>query len=196
MSDKTSPNSIEEPTIKIVGRRLSGENKRFFVYLDHVVDQAGFEVQDYLVVSPKVARENLVTGVAILPIVGDRIALIRIYRPPLRNYSWEIPHGFVGEGESEACSASRELLEETGLRVAQDALISLGYLTPDSGLIAARVHLFLAQECVYFERTESELGLRELRLFSVQEFERMIDCSEIQDAFTLAAWCRHRINTK
>lgn len=51
-----------------------------------------------LVVEPKQKSSNLITGVGILPMVEDKIGLIQIYRPAIRNYSWEIPHGFVDEG--------------------------------------------------------------------------------------------------
>jgi len=83
-----------------------------------------------------------VTGVAILPIIQDRyVGMVRIYRPAIRAYSWEIPHGFVeAEERDHQASAIRELMEETGLKVSN--VESLGYITPDAGVIAGRVHLF------------------------------------------------------
>lgn len=175
-------------SITIRGRRLMCENSRFDVYFDHIVDQAGYEVTDYLVVAPKRRVGNLVTGVAILPILDQQVGLVRIYRPALRDYSWEIPHGFVEAGESEQTSAMRELVEETGLQGAE--AVSLGYITPDAGIIAARVHVYLVLSSNAKSRQSGEMGLREFRLFPVAEFERMIGDSEIQDSFTLAAWCR------
>lgn len=182
----------EELPVDVVARHLVCENTKFFVYFDHVIDKAGDEVNNYLVVSPKGARENLVTGVAILPINAGKIGLIRIYRPAIRDYSWEIPHGFVDGGESEKTAALRELLEETWLTVKEESFASLGYVTPDSGVLAARVHLFTAEvnnaTCV----VKHELGLREFRFFSLSEFKQMIKESEIQDTFTLSAWCKYQ----
>ncbi len=132
-------------SIKVVNRRLACENTKFFVYLDHVIDKIGSEVSDYLVVAPKSTGENLVAGIAILPIIDGQVGLIRIYRPALRAYVWEIPHGFVNEGEDEETSALRELLEETGLVVSPNGLSSLGFITPDSGVIAARGHLYVVE---------------------------------------------------
>ena len=180
--------------IEVVDRRLVCENTKFFIYFDHVIDKAGSEVRDYLVVAPKNAGENLVTGVAILPIVDGQVGLIRIYRPAIRAYSWEIPHGFVDEGESDNLSALRELLEETGLTVKAEYFSSLGYITPDSGILAARVHLFLAESCYTTQPIQRELGLREFHLFPFREFEEMIGRSEIQDTFTLAAWCKYQLS--
>ncbi len=183
----------EELSIEVVARRLACENIKFFVYFDHVIDQAGEEVKNYLVVSPKNTGRNLVTGVAILPIFDGQVGLIRIYRPAIRAYSWEIPHGFVDEGENDNLSALRELLEETGLTVESKRFSSLGYITPDAGVLAARVHLFLAEACCTTQQIQHELGLREFRFFKILEFEAMIGRSEIQDTFTLAAWCKYQL---
>jgi 8-oxo-dGTP pyrophosphatase MutT (NUDIX family) len=179
--------------IEVLDRRLACENTKFFVYFDHVIDRAGSEVQDYLVVSPKNAGNNLVTGVAILPVVDGQVGLIRIYRPAVRDYSWEIPHGFVDEGEDEKSSALRELQEETGVVADPDRFSSLGYITPDTGVLAARVHLFLAESGHATQEVQRELGVREFCFFSVEKFEEMILCSEIQDTFTLAAWCKYQL---
>jgi 8-oxo-dGTP pyrophosphatase MutT (NUDIX family) len=183
---------IEFP-IEVVARRLACENTKFFVYFDHVLDKAGDEVQNYLVVAPKNAGENLVTGVAILPVFNEQVGLIRIYRPALRAYFWEIPHGFVDEGEAEGTTALRELLEETGVVADISSFSSLGFITPDSGIMAARVHVFLAEACKVTQQSQHELGLREFCFFPFQQFEEMIERSEIQDSFTLAAWCKYRL---
>ena len=179
--------------VEVIGRRLMCENTKFHVYFDHVIDKAGGEVSDYLVVAPKNSGEYLVTGVAILPIIDGQVGLIRIYRPAIRAYSWEIPHGFVDEGEDEEASALRELLEETGLVADSAFFSSLGYITPDSGILAGRVHLYVAEAGCPTNRREYELGLREFTLFSFLQLENMIECSEVQDTFTLAAWCKYQI---
>ncbi len=177
--------------IEIKKRKLVAENQKFDIYFDHVFDPAGFEVPEYLVVQPKVMSDNMVTGVAILPIQNNSIGLINIYRPALRNYSLEIPHGFVEEGEENKKTAVRELMEETGITV--NNVKSLGYFTPDGGVLAARVHLYLATDCDYINRQTPEVGLREFKFYSQSEFEQMVTTSKVQDAFTLAAWCKYKL---
>ena len=189
-------NGDDDLPIEVVDRRLACENTKFFVYFDHVIDKAGSEVRDYLVVAPKNTGKNLVTGVAILPIVDGQVGLVRIYRPAIRAYSWEIPHGFVDKGEKDNSSALRELLEETGLIVEPKYFSSLGYITPDTGVLAARVHLFIAEAGHATQPIQRELGLREFRFFPLGEFEKMIADSEIQDTLTLSAWCKYQLLAK
>jgi 8-oxo-dGTP diphosphatase len=53
---------------------------------------------------------------------GDAIVLIRRANPP---HGWALPGGFVDEGERVENAAVREALEETGLAVRLDALLSV-----------------------------------------------------------------------
>lgn len=183
-----------EPIVQVKSRRLVCENQKFNVYFDHVVDPAGFEVPTYLVVAPKQKNADLVTGVAVLPVQDDMVGLVRIYRPAIGAYSWEIPHGFAEPGESDQVSAIRELMEETGLIV--KSVESLGLITPDAGVLAGRVHLYLANGGVKGLGREGEIGLREFRWFSRNEFETMVVNSEIQDSFTLSAWCKFLLSQR
>lgn len=57
---------------RIQSRRLASENTRFDVSFDHLMDTEGSqEVPNFLTVSPKVQRDGLVSGVAMLQICGD-----------------------------------------------------------------------------------------------------------------------------
>lgn len=119
--------------VNLLERRPTCKNSKFSVYSQHVIDSACFEVKDYLIVQPKQQLEGLFTGVAILPLLNSKVGLIKIFRPATNDFSWEIPHGFIEGVEQVETSAMRELKEETGL-VASD-IISLGYITPDSGVL-------------------------------------------------------------
>lgn len=182
----------DRDTPKIVSRKIACENTKFYVYFDHVVDMVGGEVPEYLVVAPKIAAANMVTGVAILPILKNRVGLIRIYRPALRDYSLEIPHGFIDAGEEVQFSAIRELLEETGLQAKESEITSLGLITPDGGIIASRIHLFLAHVDAPIGIATHEMGLREFEYHTFTEFQNMVQRSLIQDSITLSAWCKYQ----
>jgi len=169
-------------------RRLACENSRFSVYFDDLTRDGKPYVQDYLVVAPKQVSGNLVTGVAILPVCEGKIGLLRVYRHAIQSDSWEIPRGFVEEGETDVASALRELEEETGLACEASQVKSLGYVTPDAGILTARVHIYAALRCMRAQPyVPLEFGHQEFRIFSRDDVESLIARSEIQDPCTLIA---------
>lgn len=173
-------------------RHLACSNSRFDVYLDDVETADGHAVHDHLVVVPRVCAENLVTGVGILPIQGGNFGLLRIYRHAIEDFGWEIPRGFIDAGEDDTESARRELLEESGLECNASHFRSLGFITPEPGILSARIHLFAATNCVPARdfRIE-EFGHREFCMFELRELETMIATSAIQDPCTLIACYRY-----
>jgi ADP-ribose diphosphatase len=170
-------------------RTLACENSQFHIFFDELTLQGRTTVSDYLVVAPKRVAADLVTGVAILPVFEGKIGLLRIYRHPIGRYSWEIPRGFIDQQEVSASAASRELKEETGLDCKPEAIRSLGFITPDAGILAARVQLFAATQCEK-ERdfAPAEIGHRELRFFNMEQIKKMILSSEAQDPSTIVAF--------
>lgn len=180
------------PDIKLHRRRLVAENPRFELFFDHIEQADGQQVENFLVVAPRVKTERLVTGVSVFPIWQSKVALVRVYRHPLRAYCWELPRGFIDEGEPPETSARRELEEETGLICRAEDLQSLGLYAPEAGTMAARVHLFAAHHC---ERKTGfiaeEFGHRELRFFELSEIGAMIQQGEIEDPGIMIAYCRY-----
>lgn len=173
-------------------RKLACQNSQFEVFLDHIEDSGGCVVTDYLVLAPIRKTANLITGVAILPVVDSKYALLRIYRHAIQDYSWEIPRGFVEANEKNIDSVSRELEEETGLKCEKDDIRSLGYLTPDAGILSARIHLFVATKCqLKTPFISNEMGHLELKLFDAYEMAYMAKESVIQDPSTLTAYFRY-----
>ena len=124
----------EKDAYRLRQRRLACENIRFEVFLDDVENPNGEIVQNYLVVAPKIKTGDLVTGVAVLPVVDGKLGLLRIYRHAIQRHLWEVPRGFIDPGESDRKSALRELEEETGLSCADADLESLGIFAPEPGL--------------------------------------------------------------
>lgn len=184
------PMSVNPPFL--VKRKLVCENSRFFVFFDELQSAGQPSVQDYLVVAPKRTTDNLVTGVAVLPICDGKIGLIKAYRHAIQGDSWEIPRGFIDVGENAAGSALRELEEETGLSCDPNDIQPVAFVTPDAGVLAARVQVYVAQRC---RRTRTyvpaEFGHREFCLLNRAEVENLISTSEIQDPCTVVASYRY-----
>jgi ADP-ribose pyrophosphatase len=170
-------------------RRLVCENSQFHIFFDELAFKGRTTIRDYLVVAPLRFAADIVTGVAILPFYDGKIGLIRIYRHPIERYSWEIPRGFIDQQEASASAASRELREETGLDCKAEDIRSLGFITPDGGILAARVQLFAAIKCAKAHQyAPAEMGHGELEFFNFETLEKMIFCSEVQDPSTVIAF--------
>jgi ADP-ribose pyrophosphatase YjhB (NUDIX family) len=178
--------------IKVLQRRLVAENLRFEIFFDHIEQADGQQVENFLVVAPRVKTAHLVTGVSVFAIWQNKVCLLRVYRHPLQAECWELPRGFVDAGEAPEMSASRELEEETGLRCRPEDLRSFGLYAPEAGTMAARVHLFAAHNCERKNFIADEFGHRELRFFSMEEIANMIQQGEIEDPGIMLAYYRYR----
>lgn len=129
-------------------------------------------------------------GVAILPMDGTAVGLVRQYRYPIGQHSWEIPRGFA-DGPHSRIEAVRELREETGYQVLPENLIDLGTIHPNGGLLASKIHLYAA-DCSRIVRTQhtDDGEILEFHWFEADRLESRIENFDIQDACTLSAICR------
>ena len=174
-------------------RRQVAANSMFDIFFDHLIEAPRREVPDFLVVQPKHMDAHGITGVCVLPVMGDRVALVDCYRHPLGRMSLEAPKGFIDAGEMPAQAALRELAEETGLSCAAADLVRLGTVAPEPGIINGRVALFTALNCSGALRVDpTEIGLAAVRLLNDEEIDREIRAEHIQDAVTLLLLCRYR----
>lgn len=82
-------------------------------------------------------------AVGVLPIdEAGNVHIVGQWRPPLDEYSWEIPEGGADPGESAEATARRELKEETGLSA--DRLIPILKMALSNSVTDERAEMFLA----------------------------------------------------
>jgi ADP-ribose pyrophosphatase len=80
---------------------------------------------------------------AVVPVTRDgELILVKNYRPPVREFLWELPGGIIEAGERPETAARRELWEETGFRAG--SWHPLGWHYPSPHLMRSRGYLFLA----------------------------------------------------
>lgn len=134
-------------------------------------------------------QKNGQSGCAVLPI--DRfgnIVLVRQKRIALDATVWEAPRGYAEVGEDATHCARRELNEETGLHSEELDFVSLGCVSPDSGLLSTRVSLFAAISNNAFSglRQIDSAEIAEVGIFSPAEQKSLIASNELVDGFTLS----------
>jgi ADP-ribose pyrophosphatase len=185
-------NDCENPReILLKRRRTVFENSKFLVHADHIADESGREVPDYLVVAPRIHTQNLITGVAVLPVYEGRVVLIKTFRHAVRSFVLETVCGFIDPDETPAEAALRELTEETGLVCSAERLVEMGTCFPEASTLQARVALFAAVDCTRSTRTDtSELGLGGWVSFSMKEAEGLLLDMSLEEVTTLV--CLHR----
>ena len=178
--------------VSLKERRVVAQNSRWRVYLDHLVDDRSNDVRDYLVVDPLRPRAGRIAGVDILPVLGDKILLLRVYRHPIEREFWEVPRGFIDDHETAAQAALRELTEETGLTCAANDLVGFGTYAPEPGTIAAYGEMFAAMRCQGSpRRLDDELGHGAFALFDRKQIAELIAAGEIAHCATLLLYYRY-----
>lgn len=174
--------------MKILSEKTIFNNQVFKAMSCHVRDNDENEVQDYLIVEPKIKDKENVSGVAILPYFDEKICCINIFRPALGKNSLEIPHGFVEENESFEDACLRELTEETGITAKKENLKFLCSVAPDGGVIRGIVKLYFVNCEKPSRSVVSELGLGSIVLFEKEKFLSKAFDEEIIDSFSLVAF--------
>ncbi len=125
-------------------------------------------------------------SVAVVAVQDDgRIVLVRQYRYAVDEEVWELPAGRLDPGESPAQAAQRELQEEIGQRAGDLRQIAFFHTTP--GFCDESMHVFRGTRLEASKAEGDEDERIEVRAFTLQELDAMIDHGEIREGKTLVA---------
>lgn len=80
------------------------------------VSQADVELPNHVRFTQYVFRMRRCAMTVVLDDAGERMLLMRRHRFIVDRWVWELPGGYVDEGEDPAAAAVREVVEETGWR--------------------------------------------------------------------------------
>jgi ADP-ribose diphosphatase len=121
-------------------------------------------------------------GCLVMPMIGNDVVLIRVFRHPTREWSWEFPGGAVGDDKPHM-AAMQELREEIGAEC--NKLTYIGIAHPYPSFSDATTHLYLAL-IDGFGKPQTEENIAEIKEVSLGELSLMVVSGEITDAATLS----------
>ena len=160
---------------RFLNRKLVCTNSKFNVFFDHLISPNNMELKNFLVVKPKISRDDQLAGICVLPLLENKFCLMKGWRHQFDQIIYQAPAGFIDNNESPEEAAIRELYEETALICNSKDLISLGSYLPDAGLIEGRVALFLALECRKSNsKIDKEIGTGKIQFFTKKELNDLI----------------------
>jgi ADP-ribose pyrophosphatase len=170
---------VREPAgIRVLSSRTIYRGRIVHLDVDRIVEPSGLEVEREVVRHPGAA--------VMLPVTADRrVILVRQFRYAAGETLLEVPAGTIDPGESPEETARRELVEETGYYPGR--LEKLTEFFPSPGVLAERMHLFLATELEKRERSLDEDESLELVELPWEEALALEPGKDVRDAKTIVA---------
>jgi 8-oxo-dGTP pyrophosphatase MutT (NUDIX family) len=176
----TDPAQQDSPAAIRRTREILAYSNRFVRIYDDEVTFSDGSPGRYLRIAS--AAEGM--GVVILPIRDGQIGMVRVYRYPVGEWEWGLPRGFSQDPDP-LTTAHNELHEELGARAR--CLRTLGYFAPDSGLLAQRVAVVLAEIDHPGGKPEDTNEVADTRWLSVAAMWTEVAQGRVWDGMTLAA---------
>lgn len=168
--------------------------------LYNILDQKMVKIGRFEVAVEQIEANNIIQPysyvkikhcVCILAFIHDKLLLINQYRHTVSSWLWEIPGGMIDEGETPEEAAKRELEEETGYFV--ESIESLGFYYPSPGSTTEIAYIFYAS-CSQKGKIELDpLEIIHNGIFSIEEFEQMIQENVFCHGMGLVAWSKYLI---
>jgi len=162
---------------KLIKRELKYKGKIIDIYKDRVLLPNGNETDlDFI---------KHMGASAIVPVTNDgKFVLIKQFRHAGGGYLYEIPAGLLDkEGEEPLDCAQRELKEETGFKAKKWSKLASIKTTP--GFCDEVIHIFLAEDLTSGDSAHEFDEVIDVKYFSRDEIESMLDVGEITDSKTL-----------
>jgi len=129
-----------------------------------------------------VFRMRQVAVTAVLDDAGERVLLIRRHRFIVDRWVWELPGGYVDDGEDPASAAAREVEEETGWRPRSVELVLS--CQPLIGNADYLHDLYLAQGAELAGEPEADEAA-EVRWVPLADAQAMVSSGEAPGAMTV-----------
>jgi ADP-ribose pyrophosphatase len=185
--DAGRPATDPELEERTVGSRIVHQGRYLVVRVDTILDGAGRTHERDVVAHPG--------AVAVIPLAGDDVLMVRQFRTPAGRVLLELPAGTLdrlegGGTEDPASAAARELAEETGHVAGSWRFLGAFYSAP--GFTDELMHLYLATDLEPIEGYEGPEPDERLALSRVpwREAVAMAEDGRIADAKSLVGLLR------
>ena len=88
-------------------------------------------------------ESNGTGGSVIIPMIGDQLVFVRLFRHATRSWEIELPRGFQEPNISEADNVQKETSEELGVDTC--GVEKIGILKPNTGLLSSDIAVFVVK---------------------------------------------------
>jgi ADP-ribose pyrophosphatase len=153
----------------------------------------GFRIDEVRLPDGKTAtREYLFHpgAVAVVALLGDRVLMVRQYRYPVGELTWEIPAGKLDPGENPRACIKRELEEETGYRAGR--VWKLLSYWPTAAFANEVIHIYVADRLTKGTARPDEDEFLTCRAWRMTDLMSWIRKGRIRDSKTLIALMAYR----
>jgi ADP-ribose pyrophosphatase len=123
--------------------------------------------------------------VVILPVVSNKIVLVKQYRYPIKAISLELPAGHVKQNETPERCALRELKEETGFTA--DKIEKILDYNPSTEYSNQLYHIFIARDLVDGTPNREIYEIIDVELLDVESVIEKIMDGTITDGRTITS---------
>ena len=149
----------------------------FKVYEDLIELPNGLKLDYYWV--------DKIPVVVVLPIISDKIVMVKQYRYPIKSDSLELPAGHVWPNEEPEECALRELKEETGFTAGKiEKILSYNPSTEYSNQI---YHIFITEDLLNGETNREKYEIMNVELLKTDIVIKKIMNGDITDGRTITS---------
>lgn len=165
--------------------------ERFAGVLHHYQGHAvGFRCDKVTVPHGQTAQREYLThpgavGVLAFP-APDKILLVKQYRYPVKEFTYEIPAGKLSKGEAPLSCVRRELEEETGYRAGK--IVKMLSYWPTAAFSDEVIHLYIATRLTATRANPDADEFLEIVQWSPRRIEAQIRSGGLRDSKTLIAY--------
>ncbi len=123
-------------------------------------------------------------AVGVIPLIGkDKVVLVRQYRHPVREITWELPAGKLAKGERPLPCVRRELQEETGYTAKKYKKLIAFW--PTAAFANEVIHLYIATQLKPGKNNPDQDEFIDCAIWPLKKAYHAIKTGKIKDSKTI-----------